>query len=133
MRVVILHSDVGPDAPPDEQDTLVQAAAIGNALTALGHDASAAAFIPDLGRLESRIAQDDPDIVFNLVETVWGSGQYAPLAPAMLSNIGVPFTGVHAAPMAACSDKVLAKRILRSAKLPTPAWSEAPHWRGLSE
>ena len=29
MRVLILHSDIPPDAPPDEQDTLLQAAAVG--------------------------------------------------------------------------------------------------------
>jgi len=51
----------------------------------------------------------------------------------MLSNMGVPFTGAHAASMAACGDKILAKRILRSAKLPTPAWSQAPHWDGIGD
>jgi D-alanine-D-alanine ligase len=35
--------------------------------------------------------------------------------------------------MAACGDKVLTKRLLKGAKLPTPAWSEAPHWRGIGE
>ena len=32
MRVLVLHSDVPPDAPPDEQDTLITARAIGDAL-----------------------------------------------------------------------------------------------------
>lgn len=131
MRVFILHSAVAPDAPPDEQDTLVQAAAIAKALGNLGHEASSGAFIADIDGLERQIAQHDPDIVFNLVETVWGRGVYAPLAPAMLSSLGVAFTGVHAAPMSACSDKVLAKRLLSRATLPTPVWSEPPHWSGI--
>jgi len=38
-----------------------------------------------------------------------------------------------AAAMAACQDKVLTKRILEAARLPTPAWSEAPHWRGIDQ
>jgi D-alanine-D-alanine ligase len=133
MRVVILHSDVAFDAPPDEQDTLLQAAAIGKALGLRGHDVSSTVFIPDAAGLAALMTQEDPDVVFNLVETVWGSGLYAPLAPAMLSNLGVPFTGVHAAPMAACGDKRFAKRILKGAKLPTPVSSEAPHWRGIRE
>jgi len=133
MRVVILHSDVSPDAPPDDQDTLVQAAAIEKALLTLGHDASRAVFVPDASAFEALIARDDPDIVFNLVETVWGSGLHAPLAAAMMSQMSVPFTGAHAAPIAACADKVLSKRILRGAKLPTPAWSEPPHWKGIGK
>ena len=133
MRLVILHSDVPPDAPPDEQDTLVQAAAIDEALTSLGHQTTRGSFIPDPAALEALIAHDDPDVVFNLVESVWGIDHYAPLAPGMLARIGVPFTGAHAAPMAACGDKLLSKRLLRAANLPTPAWSEPPHWDGIGK
>lgn len=133
MRVVILHSDVASDAPPDEQDTLVQATAIRKALLGRGHEVSIVVFLPTVAGLEALITKEDPDVVFNLVETIWGSGLYAPLAPAMLSNLGVAFTGVHAAPMSACSDKLLAKRILRGARLPTPASSEPPHWQGIGE
>ena len=31
MRVLVLHSDVSPDAPPDEQDTLITAQAVASA------------------------------------------------------------------------------------------------------
>ncbi len=131
MRILIVHSDVRPDAPPDEQDTLLQAAAVEAALKRRGHDVSCAVFLPDAGKIEALFAREDPDLVFNLVESVWGKGLYAPLAPAMFANFGVPFTGVHTAAMAACGDKIFAKRVLGGAKLPTPAWSEAPHWRDI--
>lgn len=130
MRILILHSDVPEDAPPDEQDTLLQAAAIESALKRLGHATSRAVFTPDAASLASLIQRDDPDAVFNLVESVWGSDHFAPLAAAMLSDIGVPFTGVASAAMAACGDKIFTKRILKGARLPTPAWSEPPHWKG---
>jgi len=133
MRVLILHSNVPPDAPPDEQDTLKQVSAVEKALLARGHEISSSVFTPDAAQLELLIAHEIPDVVFNLVESVWGKGAYAPLAAAILSNLGVPFTGVLAAPMAACGDKPLAKRILRSAKLPTPNWSEPPLWRGIGK
>src|SRR5882672_11591508 len=131
MRILIVHSDVPADAPPDEQDTLLQAAAVEAALKRHGHDVSCAVFVPDAGEIEALFAREDPDLVFNLVESIWGRGLYAPLAPAMFANLGVPFTGVHSAAMAACGDKVFAKRVLGGAKLPTPVWSEAPHWRGI--
>lgn len=133
MRILVLHSDVPPDAPPDDQDTLLQAEAIAATLGALGHEAVRAAFTPDPAALESLIAEECPELVFNLVETVWGRGVYAPLAPQMLSQSGVPFTGAGAAAMAACSDKVVAKRLLRGAGLPTADWSEPPHWKGLCD
>jgi D-alanine-D-alanine ligase len=128
MRVLVLHSDVPPDAPPDDQDTLLQAKAIESTLSELGHESACAVFTPDPGALEALIARECPDLVFNLVEVVWGRGLYASLAPQMLGQLGVPFTGAPPAAIAVCSDKVLSKRMLKGAGLPTPAWSEPPHW-----
>jgi len=133
MRILVLHSDVPPDAPPDDQDTLLQAEAIEGALKELGYEASRASFAPDPAELEALISEECPELVFNLVETVWGRGVYAPLAPQMLSQLGVPFTGAGAAAMTACSDKILAKRLLRAANLPTANWSEPPLWSGLGK
>ena len=133
MRILIVHSDVPADAPADEQDTLLQAAAVEAALKRRKHDVSRAVFSPEPAEVETLLSREEPDLVFNLVESVWGRGLFAPLAPAMFANLGVPFTGVHAAAMTACNDKVLTKRILGSAKLPTPVWSEAPHWRGIGK
>jgi D-alanine-D-alanine ligase len=131
MRTLILHSDVPADAPPDEQDTLRQAAAVEAALKRRGHEVSCAVFTPDASDIETLLSREDPDLVFNLVESVWGRGIFAPLAAQMFANLGVPFTGVHAAAMTACNDKVLTKRMLGAAKLPTPVWSEPPNWRGI--
>ena len=133
MRVLILHSDVPADAPPDEQDTLLQAEAIDAALKRRGHEAASAAFVPTEADMNALIARENPDVVFNLVETVWGKCLYGPLAPSILASIGVPYTGAEPAAMAACGDKVLTKRMLEAARLPTPAWSEAPHWHGIDE
>src|SRR3977135_3756130 len=133
MKILVLHSDIPPDARPDDLDTLEQAKAIEARLTRLDHEVSLAAFAPDLAHLEGLIARECADLVFNLVETVWGRGLHASLAPAMLAPLGVPFTGGSAASLAACGDKVLAKRIMTGAELPPPGWSEPPHWRNIGE
>src|SRR5258705_1571679 len=133
MRILILHSDVPADAPPDEQDTLRQAAAVEAALKRRGQAVSCAVFTPDASDIETLLSREDPDLVFNLVESIWGRGLFAPLAAQMFANLGVPFTGVHAAAMTACNDKVLTKRMLGAAKLPTPVWSEPPNWRGIGK
>ena len=133
MRILILHTNIPPDAPPDDLDTLLQAAAIEAALKRRGHEAFCGVFVPDESEMDALIARENPDVVFNLVESLWGRGLYAPLAPAILASLGVPFTGADAAAMAAGTDKVLSKRILEAAGIPTPAWSEAPNWRGIDQ
>jgi D-alanine-D-alanine ligase len=131
MRVLVLHSDIAPDAPPEEQDTLAAAAAVAGALAETGHAASLAAF--GAATLDAVLAAHAPDIVFNLVEGIDGLGRLAPQAPAMLAERGVRFTGVRAGPMDLTNDKPRAKRMLRDAGLATPAWSLPPHWRGLDD
>jgi D-alanine-D-alanine ligase len=132
MRVLVLHSDVAPDAPPEEQDTLVAADAVAEALVRKGHVAAKAAFRKDAADLSALIAGAAPDIVFNLVEGIDGLGQLAPRAPQMLAELGVRFTGVGAAAMALTNDKPRTKRLLREAGLPTPDWSEPPDWSGIN-
>ncbi len=133
MRILVLHSDVPPEAPPDEQDTLISAEAVAEALVRRGHDASQAAFRPDLISFKRMLAREKPDLVFNLVESVFGAGLYASLAPAMLDRLGMPYTGGSAAGFASTTDKLFAKTVLRAAGLPTPDWSMPPDWAGLGD
>jgi D-alanine-D-alanine ligase len=133
MRIVVLHSDVPRDAPPDEQDTLVQAAAVETELRAQGHDVSLATFVLDPADLKSLLKRTKADVVFNLVESVWGRGAYGCLGAQMLGEIGIPFTGAPAATIAATTDKVLSKRILMAAGLPTAKWVEGPDWSEVGE
>lgn len=131
MRVLVLHSDVPSDAPPDEQDTLLTAQAIAGALKELGHDASLAAFTPDPDQLKKTVGNSD--IVFNMVESVFGEGALAAMAPPMLEKLRVRYTGARGAAISASCDKPLTKRILRAAGLATPDWSEPPDWEGLAQ
>ncbi len=131
MRVLILHSDVAPGAPADEQDTLAQIPIIADALKAKGHRVSHAPFKPDRQDLKALIARERPDMVFNLVEAVWGRGSYASIAVSMLTELGAPFTGTEAAAMMIGGDKLLAKQVLAASGLPTPAWATPPDWTGV--
>ena len=130
MRIVVLHSEIGDDAPPDEQDTIATAHAVSLALGERGHMARLATFDIDELVLKSSVA--DADVVFNLVESVWGDGFLAAIAPARLEKLAVQYTGSRAACLALAADKVLSKHILRAAGLPTADWSEPPDWRGLT-
>lgn len=133
MRVLLLHSAVPPDARPDEQDTIVTAGAAAAALRQSGHKVMQRVFVPDPAALEDLLASSGAELVFNLVESVFGQGDLAGFAPAMLEKRGIPFTGASAAAIGCAADKTLAKAILRAAGLPTPDWAAPPRWKGLAD
>jgi D-alanine-D-alanine ligase len=132
MRVLVLHSDVPADAPADEQDTLITARAVAEALSGRGHNAQLAPFEPSPKAFHALLKRAAPDAVFNMVESVFGLGQFAPVACQMLEMAGVAYTGNSGAAMAMTGDKPLTKSLLRSVGLPTPDWSEPPDWNGLA-
>jgi len=133
MHVLVLHSDVAEDAPPDEQDTLATAGAVCSALRARGHEPAPSAFSPDPAQLKRALHESGAEVVFNLVESVLGQGDLAGVAAAMLARLRVPFTGASAAALSSAADKCFTKRLLRSSGLPTPDWCEPPHWNYLSD
>jgi len=129
MKILVLHSDIGDNPPPEELDTLIAADAVADALAGRGHKVGQAPFRET--ELEALLARTTPDIVFNLVEGVHGEGRLAPLAPQMLADLGMRFTGVSAKAMAVTNDKPLTKLMLREAGLATPGWAVPPDWAGL--
>lgn len=133
MHILVLHSDVGDDPPPDELDTLIAADAVSAALKRLDHSVSLAAFTSDQDRFEQLLQRVRADMVFNLVEGIGGLGQHAPVAPRMLDDCGAVFTGASALAMATTNDKPLTKRKLRAAGVATPDWSEPEAWAGLRD
>ena len=124
MNILLLHDAVPPDAPPDAQDTVLQARAVEAALTELGHSVDVHPVTHDLGELASRLATQRPALVFNLVESLAGSDATAVAVPALLDGLGIPYTGSRAASIALANDKCVAKALLVRLGLPTPEWIE---------
>ena len=122
MKITIVHQAVAADAPADERDVLDQAAAIRDALGARGHAVSLLPCTTDLGNVRRKLAVMAPDCVFNLVETLEGSGRLIHLAPALWEVAGIPFTGSSAEALALTTHKVLAKERMLATGLPVPEW-----------
>lgn len=133
MRVLVVHSDVGADARPDDLDTLTSAQAIATALRTQGHIAELAPFAASPDDVRKMLEAFRADAVFNMVESVFGQDSLAAIAPSIFEKIGVPYTGNASAPIAVTGDKPLAKRLMRAGGLPTPDWSEPPGWDGLDD
>lgn len=120
-RVAVLHGAVPPDAPADEQDVLVQVEAVSAALRRLGHQPTALPLDLDLAAAQAQLADLRPDLVLNLVESIAGSGRLAPLAPALLEALRLPYTGSRLSAFFNSSDKLTSKSLLAAAGLPVPA------------
>lgn len=113
LRVLILHDVLPPDAPPDQQDALVQADVFRRALP--DADVTIAPYGPDaVQRIRAA------DVVVNLVESVDGDGRRGHMAAALLELLGVPFTGNPAHVLAVTGDKELTKQVLARAGLAVP-------------
>lgn len=122
MRVLILHDAIRPDSRADELDVLVQALEVGRALETLGHQTESLPFDWNLAASRTAIEKFAPDCVFNLVESAHGRGRLIYLAPALLDDLRIPYTGASTEAMFLTSNKLLAKRFLRLHGIDTPAW-----------
>ncbi|HNQ86521.1 MAG TPA: D-alanine--D-alanine ligase [Deltaproteobacteria bacterium] len=120
--ILILHQPVPEDAGPDEWDVLDQVEAVEAELKKLGYKTRSMPF--DLTRKDfsTRIKKLHPLCVFNLVECVHGDGRLIHLACSYLDLMGIPYTGAGSDAMYLTSNKILAKRWMRYAGIPTPEW-----------
>ena len=122
MRVLILTQEVGADAPPEERDVLVQAAAVHASLETRGHRVSFGRVGLDLREL-LRHLDERPDVAFNLVESLGGRDDLQSVVPYALELLGIPYTGCPAVALGESNNKPATKRRLASLGLRTPPWA----------
>ncbi|MBN2243985.1 MAG: D-alanine--D-alanine ligase [Acidobacteria bacterium] len=125
MKITILHADVSAESGEDERDALVQAAAIRRSLLELGHEVALMPATLDLRKMETDLGAAKPDLVFNLVESLGGTGRLLHLAPALLEHLSIPFTGAGSESLYLTTGKLLTKERLRYRGIATPDWTAA--------
>jgi hypothetical protein len=125
MRVAILHNAVPDNAPPEDQDTLIQVNTVRAALVRLGHESESLSCTLNLAALYDDLRRLRPDVVFNLVESLAEADSLPYLPLAVLDVLGLPYTGGRTEALFLTTHKLLAKERLRSAGLPTPDWAES--------
>lgn len=122
MLVAIVHNALIQSSAPDELDVLVQVEAVADALQRLGHRTEIVPCDLNLSAVADRLVKLKPDLVFNLVESLAGSGRLIHCFPALLETLGMPYSGASAEALFLTSNKVLAKSRLSDRKVPTPMW-----------
>jgi D-alanine-D-alanine ligase len=121
-RMVILHTDVAPNAGIDELDCLTQAESVSEAALSLGYEPVILPFVMDFNETIAKLRALGPDVVFNLVETFAGRGSMVYFATALLDFLQIPYTGCRTDAMFLTSNKPLAKQMLQGAGIATPPW-----------
>ncbi|MBN2058835.1 MAG: D-alanine--D-alanine ligase [Deltaproteobacteria bacterium] len=122
MQIAVVHNAVEPDSRADEQDVLVQAAAVSDAIIESGHSPTQKACTLDLIQIKNLLQSMNTGLVFNLVESLDGEGRLIHLFPALLDGLGIPYTGSCTETVFITSHKILAKERMVLAGIPTPMW-----------
>jgi len=102
----------GPDDRFEEFDKPETVEAIAAVIRAEGHEV---ALLGDGREFLARVLADPPDFVFNIAEGEGVGRSREARVPAVLEMLGIPYSGSDPLTLAACLDKVMAKRLLASA------------------
>lgn len=120
-KVVLLVNALSANPDMDELDVLDQACVVEEALEQLGYQSKRLFMGLNLEETADRLREIKPSFVFNLVESLDKNGKLIHLAPALLEHLQIPFTGCRSESMFITSNKILTKKMLSAAGLPTPA------------
>lgn len=122
MKIVILHDYITEDAPEDDRDVISQCKYISEVLSDMGHEPVSLCFSLDFKRFTSELHRINPDMVFNLVESVNGHGDLIHIPTKVLDEIRMPYTGTKTESLISTSDKLIAKKKLKASGISTPKW-----------
>jgi D-alanine-D-alanine ligase len=124
MRIAILHQSITEQDTIEDQDVLVQVESVSQSLRQLGHKTFALPCGLNLESMLNQVRAMQPELIFNLVESLGGIDSLVYLSHAVLDAAGIAYTGNRTESHFLTAHKLLAKERLHYAGLPTPAWLE---------
>jgi len=122
-KVGIVYSHVQREDFPTEaqyiteKDAAHDAHLVGEYLGAMGVQVE---LYPGDAALAERLQRDQPEMVFNLVDSVKGKEDLAAAIPGVLELLGIPYTGASMLGMALDTNKFLVKELLQHNGIPVP-------------
>lgn len=128
MKVLVLFDLARPAAPGEtfsarvlrEQEDKPTEADVIRALKRLGHEVETLALFDDVMSLVEKLRAFEPDVVFNLLESVHDDRSHEPNIPALLELMKVRYTGAGPDALMLCKDKALAKKVLSYHRIRVP-------------
>jgi D-alanine-D-alanine ligase len=120
-RAVVITGFIAGDAPADELETLEQVEAVRLCLEGRGWLVEHRMLEGQGNGLTRELRRSLPDLVFNLADTVEGTGALAWRVPELMDRLAVACTGNGAAALRTSTDKRVCKGVLQAAGIATPA------------
>lgn len=96
--------------------------AVEKAIRSLGHHGMVMAVREEIFPIIHWLKQYQPDVVFNLCESVYGNSCWEMNIPALLDLFRIPYTGSSPLTLGLCQDKGKVKDILQSQRILTPRY-----------
>ncbi len=112
----------------EEKDILAEGAiveeieAVESAVRSLGHQCAVIAVRDEIFQVIHWLKEYQPDVVFNLCESVYGHSCWEMNIPALLDLFRIPYTGSSPLTLGLCQDKGKVKDILQSQGILTPRY-----------
>jgi len=119
-KVVVLINALSEKSTEDELDVLEQASLIEETLEKLGYERSRVFMDLNVEVAANQMREANPELVVNLVEGLVQDARLIHWAPALLEHLGLPFTGCGSESMYVTSNKILTKKLMMAANIPTP-------------
>jgi D-alanine-D-alanine ligase len=122
MEIIFIHQYVPDDSSLDEKDVLEQRDELAEIFIQMGYTIRSRAIQSHLDLLSLQELSNTQCIVFNLCESLFGRDDLMFLAPFMLEQYGIPFTGSGSAAIALSCHKLESKKLMIKHGIPTPAY-----------
>ncbi len=121
-RCCIIYNEPSKSALSDELDVLDQVSHIEKHLNELGVYVYTKGITAQFMKEISSLADEKPDFVFNLVESIGNKGELNYFVPALLNLYSIPYTGNSLESLFMTSNKVLASKMMRNAGVRNPGY-----------
>jgi D-alanine-D-alanine ligase len=106
-----------------EVGVLEERAHVSDALSKNGYKTSLFNMNSDVKRLIQFIEEKDPDLIFNLCESVGDEATHEMFVAGLYELLGVPYTGASAFSLGMCQNKVRTKQVLSFHKIRVPKFA----------
>ena len=121
-KCCILYNQPHENALPDEMDVLDQVKYVEKTLNEIGVETYRKGITADFMKETAELAENKPDFVFNLVESITNKGELCYFIPALLNVYSIPYTGNPVEAMFITTSKVLTSRTLKEAGIASPGF-----------
>ena len=119
MKILIFVDKLSTTPTIDETDTLIEAKSVKKALKSLGHIVYIKQFELNKEKILKTIDTISPNLIFNLVETLYGSDTLH-LAPLLFEKLGIKYTGGNSNSLYLTGNKTYTKHFLKEIQVKTP-------------